>query len=163
LVVAELLADAGVVPVGGDVVDEQVRPDVEDEQVRLAVVPARRGDQAPGQVLGALEVGLDDDIAVVVAGDGLHGVGQVRERGDQAGPQRLADGADLAVAAQHPLLAPDLDRHVGEAGVHRAQIGHGLDVVRPVPVEELGHDRGRGLGGTGTLGGFGHVRAPISS
>jgi hypothetical protein len=39
-VVAELLADAGVVPVGGDAVDEQVGADVEDEQVRLAVVPA---------------------------------------------------------------------------------------------------------------------------
>ena len=117
--------------------------------MRLAVVLARRGDQAPGQLLGALDVHLGDHVAVVVAGDGVHGVGQVRERGDQPGPQRLADGADLAVAAQHPLLAPQLDRHVGEVGVDRAQVGHAVDVVRAVAVEELGDDPGRRLGGAG--------------
>ena len=76
-------------------------------------------------------IGAQASQAVVQVGEGV----------DQGGPDRLADSAYLAFAAQHPLTAPHLERHVAETGVLRAQVNHAFDIVRPVGGEERADSR----------------------
>jgi hypothetical protein len=115
---------------------------VEQEQVRQVVVTAGVGDDAEVLGLRAADDDLCGDIALTVGTDRRHCVGQVGERVDQRGPDGLADGTHLSVAVQYPLAGPHLERHVPEIGVVGAQLGHPLDIVRPVGVEERA-DRAR--------------------
>src|SRR6266550_1105357 len=62
----------------------------------------------------------------------------VANRVDECPPDDLADGADLAVAPNDPLLAPYFKGDIVEVGVISAELHHALHVVRPVGIKELG-------------------------
>src|SRR5438067_13273434 len=69
---AELLPQLGVVPVGGDPLDQPAVPDPEDEQVRQGEPPPPVAGRAPLAGLGAAHDYLGRDVAVTVGDDGCH-------------------------------------------------------------------------------------------
>src|SRR6266516_3944681 len=135
---AKLALPVGCIPIGGYFLDQAFLPDTKQKDMRQVVVESLVANRAEWFSLRPGDHYLDRNVALVIRGDRRDLVGQVGKRVDECRPDDLADGADLAVAPNDPLLAPYFEGDVVEVGVISAELHHALHVVRPVGIKECG-------------------------
>src|SRR2546430_4984230 len=135
---AKLALPVGCIPIACYSLDQAFLPDTKQKDMRQVVVESLVANRAEWFGLRTGDDYLDRNVPLVIRGDGRDLVAQVGKRVDECPPDDLADGADLAVAANDPLLAPYFEGDVVEVGVISAELHHALHVVRPVGIKEHG-------------------------
>src|SRR5260221_102880 len=135
---AKLALPVGRIPIGGYFLDQAFLPDTKQKDMRQVVVESLVANRAEWFGLRTGDDYLDRNVPLVIRGDIRDLVVQVGKRVDECPPDDLADGADLAVASNDPLLAPYFKGDIVEVGVISTELHHALHIVLPVGIKERG-------------------------